>query len=166
LARRAVDLVAANCRWEHDGQRYFDGEVEPCINGRTVETGAYFGVDVGPLVERLLGERLADGGALVVTSPNLRSFHRRVSFALGRGRLFDPPVPLPEADGTLGHVRLYARGEIQELLGAAGLRVVHWHYADWEAGFIASPLLRATQRAAARLAPPLGTAWLAVAARR
>jgi hypothetical protein len=61
-ARRAVHLIAANGRWEHDGQRYFDGEVEPCINGRTVEAGAYFGVDVEPIVDRLLGERLDDGG--------------------------------------------------------------------------------------------------------
>ena len=34
-ARRAIGLVAENGRWEHAGQRYFDGEVEPCINGRT-----------------------------------------------------------------------------------------------------------------------------------
>ncbi|GIG69064.1 hypothetical protein [Phytomonospora endophytica] len=61
-ARRAVGLVAENARWENDGQRFFDGEVEPCINGRTVETGAYFGVDVTPVVERLLAERLPDGG--------------------------------------------------------------------------------------------------------
>lgn len=61
-ARRAVALVAENGRWEHAGQRYFDGEVEPCINGRTIETGAYFGVDVAPLVDRVLGERLPDGG--------------------------------------------------------------------------------------------------------
>jgi hypothetical protein len=61
-ARRAVQLVAQNARWEHDGERYFDGEVEPCINGRTIETGAYFGVDVAPIVQRVLGERLADGG--------------------------------------------------------------------------------------------------------
>ena len=61
-ARRAIALVAENGRWEHEGQRYFDGEVEPCINGRTVETGAYFGVDVAAIVERLLGERLEDGG--------------------------------------------------------------------------------------------------------
>ncbi len=33
-ARRAIGLVAENGRWEHAGQRYFDGEVEPCINGR------------------------------------------------------------------------------------------------------------------------------------
>ncbi len=61
-ARRAISLVAGNGRWEHEGQRYFDGEVEPCINGRTVETGAYFGVDVQPIVDRLLEERLEDGG--------------------------------------------------------------------------------------------------------
>jgi hypothetical protein len=61
-ARRAIALIATNGRWEHAGQRYFDGEVEPCINGRTVETGAYFGVDVAPIVERLLAERLDDGG--------------------------------------------------------------------------------------------------------
>ena len=61
-ARRTIGLVAANCRWEHDGQRYFDGEVEPCINGRTIEAGVYFGVDVAPIVERILAERLPDGG--------------------------------------------------------------------------------------------------------
>jgi hypothetical protein len=61
-AHRTVALVAEHGRWEHEGQRYFDGEVEPCINGRTVETGAYFGVDVAPIVGRLLGERLDDGG--------------------------------------------------------------------------------------------------------
>jgi hypothetical protein len=61
-ARRAIGLISENGRWEHAGQRYFDGEVEPCINGRTIESGAYFGVDVAPLVERVLGERLDDGG--------------------------------------------------------------------------------------------------------
>ena len=61
-ARRAISLVAGHGRWEHAGQRYFDGEVEPCINGRTIQAGAYYGVDVSPLVDRILGERLADGG--------------------------------------------------------------------------------------------------------
>src|SRR2546421_448319 len=37
-------------------------EVEPCINGRTIETGAYFSVDVSPVVARILTERLTDGG--------------------------------------------------------------------------------------------------------
>jgi hypothetical protein len=47
---------------EWDGQRVFDGEVEPCINGRVVTVGAYFGIGVSGIVERLLGEQMADGG--------------------------------------------------------------------------------------------------------
>jgi len=61
-ARQAIALIAENGRWEHAGQRYFDGEVEPCINGRTIETGTYFGLDVATIVERILDERLEDGG--------------------------------------------------------------------------------------------------------
>jgi hypothetical protein len=60
--RDAVRLVADHCRWEHAGQPFFAGEVEPCINGRTVAIGAYFGVDVTGIVHRLIGEQLADGG--------------------------------------------------------------------------------------------------------
>jgi hypothetical protein len=36
--------------------------VEPCINGRVVGLGAYFGERNDRLVQRLLGEQLADGG--------------------------------------------------------------------------------------------------------
>src|SRR5215213_7186770 len=61
-AREAVVLVRENCRWEHDGQRFFDGEVEACINGRTVALGAYFGENVEGIVHRLLDEQLDDGG--------------------------------------------------------------------------------------------------------
>ena len=57
-----VALVRKHCRWEHAGQRFFAGEVEPCINGRTVAIGAYFGEDVDGIVDRLLGEQLEDGG--------------------------------------------------------------------------------------------------------
>jgi hypothetical protein len=60
--RETVALVRENSRWEHAGQPFFAGEVEPCINGRTVAIGAYFGVDVESVVTRLLGEQLADGG--------------------------------------------------------------------------------------------------------
>ena len=60
--RRAVALVRDHCRWEHAGQPFFSGEVEPCINGRTVTLGTYFDQDVGDVVARLLGEQLADGG--------------------------------------------------------------------------------------------------------
>jgi hypothetical protein len=60
--RRAVAQVRDRCRWEHAGQPFFEGEVEPCINGRVVALGAYFSVDVSGVVARLLGEQLEDGG--------------------------------------------------------------------------------------------------------
>jgi len=40
----------------------FAGEVEPCINGRVLALGAYFGARSDRLVDRLLGEQLVDGG--------------------------------------------------------------------------------------------------------
>lgn len=60
--RRAVAQVRDHCRWEHAGQPFFSGEVEPCINGRTVTLGVYFGQNVDGVVSRLLGEQLGDGG--------------------------------------------------------------------------------------------------------
>jgi hypothetical protein len=61
-ARRAIRLVREHSRWDHAGQPFFDGEVEPCINGRAVAIGAYFGQDVHGIVDRLLTEQMADGG--------------------------------------------------------------------------------------------------------
>ena len=62
-ARRAVAPVHEAARWEYDANlRFFDGEVEPCINGRTVAIGSYFGRDMRHVVSRLLGEQMADGG--------------------------------------------------------------------------------------------------------
>ena len=61
-ARRALALVRRNSTWEHEGQDYFAGEVEPCINGMAVAIGSYFGEDVQGIVDRLLGEQLSDGG--------------------------------------------------------------------------------------------------------
>jgi hypothetical protein len=63
-ARTAIDLVRRNVTWG-PGFRdspFFEGEVEPCINGRVVAIGAYFGQEVQGLVDRLLGEQMADGG--------------------------------------------------------------------------------------------------------
>ena len=62
VVRRAIARVRENCRWEHAGQPFFSGEVEPCINGRTVTLGVYFDQNVDGVVARLLGEQLEDGG--------------------------------------------------------------------------------------------------------
>jgi hypothetical protein len=60
--RHAIRRVKESCRWEHAGEPFFSGEVEPCINGRTVAIGVYFGQNMDALVNRLLGEQLEDGG--------------------------------------------------------------------------------------------------------
>ena len=62
--RAAIDLVRARVAWaaEFGSPPFFDGEVEPCINGRVVALGAYFGQPSHRLVDRLLSEQLADGG--------------------------------------------------------------------------------------------------------
>lgn len=67
-ARRAVGLVRDRVTWqgcgppECDGNPFFAGEVEPCINGQVAAVGAYFGQDVRGIVDRLLAEQLPDGG--------------------------------------------------------------------------------------------------------
>jgi hypothetical protein len=67
-ARRAVGLVRERVTWqgcgptECDGNPFFEGEVEPCINGQVGAVGAYFGQDVRGIVDRLLDEQLPDGG--------------------------------------------------------------------------------------------------------
>jgi hypothetical protein len=63
-ARTAIDRVRDHVTWgpEFGHSPFFEGEVEPCINGRVVALGAYFGARSDRLVDRLLGEQLADGG--------------------------------------------------------------------------------------------------------
>jgi hypothetical protein len=69
-ARRAIGRVEKHVTWGSGSpwdvpwadNRFFEGEVEPCINGNVVATGSYFGVDTAPLVDRLLREQLSDGG--------------------------------------------------------------------------------------------------------
>jgi hypothetical protein len=61
--RGALTPVHEAARWDYDPNlRFWEGEVEPCINGRTVAIGAYFGQDVRGIVDRLLTEQMADGG--------------------------------------------------------------------------------------------------------
>ena len=62
-ARRALAPVHEVARWDYDENlRFFEGEVEPCINGRVVAIGAYFRQDVRGIVDRLLTEQMVDGG--------------------------------------------------------------------------------------------------------
>jgi hypothetical protein len=79
-ARRAIGRVKANLRFETlDNRPYFDGETEPCINGAILAIGSYFGERCGRIVDRLLGEQLADGGWNCDAPPSTRSsFHSTI----------------------------------------------------------------------------------------
>ena len=54
----------AGFRWHEDfgAKPFFDGEVEPCINGGALALGAYFGRPSESLAQRLVGDQLGDGG--------------------------------------------------------------------------------------------------------
>ena len=66
-ARHAVGLCD-RVTWKGCGPRecdrnaFFEGEIEPCINGQIAAIGAYFAHDVRGIVDRLLTEQLTDGG--------------------------------------------------------------------------------------------------------
>jgi hypothetical protein len=49
---------------DFEGNPFFAGEVEPCINGQVGASGAYFGQDTQSerIINRVLGEQLPDGG--------------------------------------------------------------------------------------------------------
>jgi hypothetical protein len=62
VMQETAQLVARNCRWEYDGLPFFAGEVDCCINAGTILIGTYLGIDVDPVVRRLLADQMPDGG--------------------------------------------------------------------------------------------------------
>ena len=60
--RSTASRLRSHCTWEHDGEPFWDGEVEECINGRVVSDAVWLGIDATPVVRRLLGEQQDDGG--------------------------------------------------------------------------------------------------------
>jgi hypothetical protein len=74
-ARSAIARVREKSNWgpNHGHSPFFEGEVEPCINGRVLACGACFGEASERLVDRLLGEQLEDGGWNCDAPPSQRS---------------------------------------------------------------------------------------------
>jgi hypothetical protein len=78
-ARRAVTRVRDNITHYEGGKPFFAGEVEPCIDGRVLALGAYFGEPSEEVLERLLDEQLDDGGWNCEAPPSVRSsFHTTI----------------------------------------------------------------------------------------
>lgn len=77
----AVARLEADFRWDKEfGEKpFFEGEVEPCINGGTLALGAYFGRPTESLARRLIGEQLDDGGWNCEAPKSTRSsFHTTI----------------------------------------------------------------------------------------
>jgi len=79
-ARRAVERVRRGVRWEHEGEPYFDGEAEPCINGTALAIAAYFGEGGDPIVDTVLDWHLPDGGwnCWAAYGARVSSFHSTI----------------------------------------------------------------------------------------
>ena len=147
-AQRAIGLVRERVTWG-DGSPwqnpwaqngFFEGEVEPCINGNVVATGSYFGVDVAPLVERLLGEQLPDGGwnCEVENGATVSSFGTTINVLEGlleheRAVGGSPVVAQARRRGEayLLERRLFRRKSTGEVINPAWLKFsfpTWWHY--------------------------------------
>jgi hypothetical protein len=77
----AVTRLVAHYRWhpEFGAKPFFDGEVEPCINGGVLALGGYFGHPTESLALRLVGEQLDDGGWNCEAPKSTRSsFHTTI----------------------------------------------------------------------------------------
>ncbi|WP_419503922.1 squalene cyclase [Lentzea aerocolonigenes] len=61
-ARRTVELLEANCRWEYEDLPYWGGEVDVCINSWTLANGVWLGADVQGIADWFGEHQLADGG--------------------------------------------------------------------------------------------------------
>lgn len=77
----AVARLDAGFRWDQEfgAKSFFEGEVEPCINGGALALGAYFGRPSQSLARRLVGEQLDDGGWNCEAPKSARSsFHTTI----------------------------------------------------------------------------------------
>jgi hypothetical protein len=89
--KSAVESLNAGLRWndhggcwelrspETGGSTFFEGEVEPCINGGALALGACFGRPTESLARRLVDEQLDDGGWNCEAPKSTRSsFHTTI----------------------------------------------------------------------------------------
>jgi hypothetical protein len=139
-ARTALGRVHDHITWHQlDGRSFFEGETEPCINGRILAAGAYFGTASDKLVDRLLGEQLEDGGWNCEAPKSRRSsFHSTICVLEG---LLDyekaggPNKAVTEArrraEGYLLDRRLFRSLRSGEVIDRHWLRFAFttaWHY--------------------------------------
>ncbi len=95
----AVARLALGFRWDEafGAKPFFEGEVEPCINGGTLALGAYFGRPAASLASRLVSEQLDDGGWNCEAPKSVRSsFHTTICVLEGLLEYERATGPSPE----------------------------------------------------------------------
>jgi hypothetical protein len=95
----AVVRLEAGFRWDEAfGKKpFFEGEVEPCINGGALALGAYFGRPAESLARRLVGEQLEDGGWNCEAPKSVRSsFHTTICVLEGLLEYERAVGPMPD----------------------------------------------------------------------
>jgi hypothetical protein len=106
--RKAIGQVRDHSTWGEGfgNSPFFEGEVEPCINGRVLAIGAYFGETSVRLVDRLLQEQLSDGGWNCYAPPSHRSSFNSTICVL-EGLLEYERAKGPRPDVTSARIRAH-----------------------------------------------------------
>lgn len=122
--RIAVDRVVRNVDWGEEwwNHPFFEGEVEPCINGRVLVAGSRFGHPSDLIVERLLNEQQTDGGwnCYAETRDDPGSFHSTICALEGLVAYRDAGGPTDvSAVIDRGHEYLLSRGLMRRLRDAS-----------------------------------------------
>jgi hypothetical protein len=81
----AIERVRERVRWADFDTPYFDGEVEPCVNGAALANAAWAGQETHGLAERVLGTQLSDGGwnCWAEQGATVSSFHSTICVVEG-----------------------------------------------------------------------------------
>jgi len=120
-----------------------------------------------PDMLRRVSAAIADHGALLMSSPNSQAIWNVLSLAVGNGQMLDAAFP-PER-GSYGHIRMYARKEVEELLSYAGLELRQWtlcnwaHAHPWPGAPMRDRVRLGIQRTMPRLIPRWASAWICTA---
>lgn len=139
--RAALDRTAAGVDWgeEWGHSAFFDGEVEPCINGRVLTAGAPYGHATETMLRKLLETQQTDGGwnCYAETREEPGSFHSTICVVEALAAYRDAGGPTDVSDPLRrGHEYLLERGMMRrrstgELIDESWLRFAfpyYWRY--------------------------------------